>query len=199
MTRIGGVVLCGGRSSRMGRPKAWLPVGDEVMLQRVVRVLRTVLSPVVVVAATGQDVPELPADVIVTRDEIEGKGPLGGLSAGLAVLGDRADAVYVSACDVPFLTAEFVARMASFLTADVDIVVPDVGGYKHPLAAIYRTTVAGEVAMLLAADRLRPVFLFDAVRTRVVTASELGDAVSLRNVNTPEEYAVVLAEIPTED
>ena len=118
----------------MGRPKAWLPVGDELMLQRVVRVLRTVLSPVVVVAAPGQDVPDLPADVIVTRDEVEGKGPLGGLSAGLAATADRADAVYLSACDVPFLKAEFVARMATFLTDDVDIVVPDVGGYQHPLA-----------------------------------------------------------------
>ena len=199
MTRIGGVVLCGGRSSRMGRPKAWLPVGDELMLQRVVRVLRTVLSPVVVVAAPGQDVPELPADVTVTRDEIEGKGPLGGLSAGLAAMADRADAVYLSACDVPFLKAEFVARMATFLTDDVDIVVPDVGGYQHPLAAVYRTSVAGEVAKLLAADRLRPVFLFDAVRTRVVTAAELTEVDSLRNLNTPEEYAAALGELKTAD
>ncbi len=199
MTRIGGVVLCGGRSSRMGRPKAWLPVGDEVMLQRVVRILRTVLSPVVVVAAPGQDVPELPADVIVTRDEIEGKGPLGGLSAGLAAMADRADAVYLSACDVPFLTAAFVARMASFLTPEIDIAVPDVGGYKHPLAAVYRTSVAGEVAKLLAADRLRMTDLFDAVRTRVVTDAELPEAQSLRNLNTPEEYAAALAELKTAD
>ena len=52
--RVGGVVLCGGKSSRMGTPKCWLPFGDEVLLQRVVRVVGGVLSPVVVVAAKGQ-------------------------------------------------------------------------------------------------------------------------------------------------
>ncbi|HUR55514.1 MAG TPA: NTP transferase domain-containing protein, partial [Gemmataceae bacterium] len=58
-----GIVLCGGRSSRMGRAKAWLPFGGETMLQRVVRVVGEVVSPVVVVAAAGQDVPPLPVGV----------------------------------------------------------------------------------------------------------------------------------------
>src|SRR5438067_7908228 len=107
--RTGGIVLCGGRSSRMGRPKAWLPFGGELMLPRVVRVLREVVEPVVVVTAPGQDVPPLPAGAEVVRDEVEGKGPLGGLAAGLAALGGRADAAYLSSCDVPFLRAEFVA------------------------------------------------------------------------------------------
>ena len=52
---IGGIVLCGGESRRMGRPKAWLPFGDELMLQRVVRILGEVVNPIVVVAAPGQD------------------------------------------------------------------------------------------------------------------------------------------------
>lgn len=195
VTRIGGVVLCGGRSSRMGRPKAWLPVGDEVMLQRVVRVLRAVVSPVVVVAAPGQDVPALPDDVDITRDEVEGKGPLGGLAAGLAAIGDSADAVYLSACDVPLLTPNFVWRVASQLTPDVDVAVPEVGGFKHPLAAVYRTSVAHLVAKLLAADRLRMTDLFDGVRTRVLTEADLPGVKSLRNVNTPEEYAAVMEEL----
>ena len=58
--RTGGIVLCGGRSSRMGRPKAWLPFGGELMLPRIVRILREVVEPVVVVAASDQEVPPLP-------------------------------------------------------------------------------------------------------------------------------------------
>src|SRR5947208_6518233 len=100
MMNVGGIVLCGGRSSRMGRPKAWLPVGDELMLPRVVRVLREAVGPVVVVAAPGQDVPPLSAGVEVVRDEVEGLGPLAGLAAGLAALDGPADAAYLSACDV---------------------------------------------------------------------------------------------------
>ena len=57
----GGIVLCGGRSTRMGVPKATLPFGPETMLQRVVRLLGTVVSPIVVVAAREQSLPELPA------------------------------------------------------------------------------------------------------------------------------------------
>src|SRR5437762_3277922 len=114
--RIAGIVLCGGKSSRMGRPKAWLPFGHALMLQRVVRVLGEVVSPVVVVAAPGQDVPPLPESVAVVRDEVEGRGPLAGFAAGLAALKDTADAAYLSACDVPFLTPAFVARVVDCLS-----------------------------------------------------------------------------------
>src|SRR6185312_15898389 len=95
---LGGIILCGGQSRRMGRPKAWLPFGGEVMLPRVVRLLGEVVAPVAVVAAPGQDLPPLPAGVDVVRDEEEGRGPLQGLAAGLAALAGRADAAYLSSC-----------------------------------------------------------------------------------------------------
>src|SRR5262245_46114604 len=87
MLRVGGVVLCGGQSSRMGRPKAWLPIGGETMLGRVVRLLGEVVSPLVVVAAPGQELPPLPPGVTVVRDPERGRGPLQGLAAGLPALG----------------------------------------------------------------------------------------------------------------
>jgi molybdopterin-guanine dinucleotide biosynthesis protein A len=113
--KTGGIVLCGGRSSRMGKPKAWLPFGGEFMLARVVRVLREAVEPVVVVAAPEQDVPPLPSEVRIVRDEIEGRGPLAGLAAGLAALVGTADAVYLSSCDVPLLKPEFVRQVVSLI------------------------------------------------------------------------------------
>src|SRR5262245_54832974 len=110
MTRkagLGGVVLCGGQSQRMGRPKAWLPFGDETLLARVVRRVREVASPVVVVAAPDQDVPALARDVAIVRDPIAGLGPLQGIAAGLDALGDRVRAAFVSSTDVPFLEPAF--------------------------------------------------------------------------------------------
>jgi molybdopterin-guanine dinucleotide biosynthesis protein A len=199
MTRVGGIVLCGGRSSRMGRPKAWLPFGDELMLPRVVRILSEVVSPIVVVAAPGQDVPPLPSDVSIVRDDREGRGPLQGLVAGLAALQGQADAAYLSSCDVPFLQPAFVRRLIDLL-GDHAICVPRVGEYHHPLAALYRLSMAEAVNRLLAEDRLRPVFLFDAVPTRVVSADELQGAdptfQSLRNLNTPEDYESALRDKP---
>src|SRR5438067_9531933 len=97
--QVGGIVLCGGQSKRMGRPKAWLPFGGELLLPRVVRILQQVVSPIVVVAAPGQDVPPLPDRISIVRDPEEGRGPLQGLAAGLEALRGNVDAVYLSSCD----------------------------------------------------------------------------------------------------
>src|SRR5713226_1148730 len=165
--QTGGIVLCGGQSSRMGRPKAWLPFAGELMLPRVVRLLGEAVAPLVVVAAPDQDVPPLPAEVEIVRDPEQGRGPLQGLAAGLAALRGRTDAAYLSSCDVPFLQPAFVRRLIALL-GDHAICVPRVGDYHHPLAAVYRLGVADTVARLLAENRLRPFFLFEAVPTRVV-------------------------------
>src|SRR5580700_6643343 len=111
MIRVGGIILCGGQSQRMGRAKAWLPFAGELMLPRVVRLLREAVDPVVVVAAPDQEVPPLAADIAIVRDEEKGRGPLQGLAAGLAALEGRAEAAYLSSCDVPFLKPAFVRRL----------------------------------------------------------------------------------------
>jgi molybdopterin-guanine dinucleotide biosynthesis protein A len=119
------------------------------------------------------------------------------LAAGLAALQGKADAAYLSSCDVPFLQPAFVRRLIELL-GDHAICVPRVGGFHHPLAAVYRVEVADAVARLLAEDRLRPFFLFEAVPTRVVGPEELADAdptfQSLRNLNTPDEYEAAVRE-----
>jgi molybdenum cofactor guanylyltransferase len=191
MASTGGIILCGGQSKRMGKPKAWLPIGGEIMLPRVVRILSEVVAPIVVVAAPEQDLPPLPDAAIIVRDGARGRGPLQGLAAGLAALQGRCEAAYASSCDVPFLRPAFVRRVIELL-GDKQICVPYVGGYHHPLAAVYRVGVLDAVQKLLAENRMRPVFLFDAVPTRFVQADELCDVdpgfESLRNLNTPEEY-----------
>jgi molybdopterin-guanine dinucleotide biosynthesis protein A len=181
----------------MGRPKAWLPFAGEIMLPRVVRLLAGVVHPIVVVAAPQQDVPPLPAGVAIVRDEEKGRGPLQGLAAGLKVLAGRAEAAYLSSCDVPFLKPTFVQRLIDLLGDDA-ICVPRVGGYHHPLAAVYRLEVAEAVSRLLAENRLRPFFLFEAVPTRIVEATELADVdptfQTLRNLNTSEDYEMAVQD-----
>jgi molybdopterin-guanine dinucleotide biosynthesis protein A len=171
----------------MGRPKALLPFGDEVLLQRVVRVLRGVVDPVVVVAAPGQELPDL-GGILIARDDREFLGPLNGLAAGLAALDGRADVAYASACDAPFLTGDFIRRVLGHLEG-VDVAMPDVGGLRHPLAAGYRLSVRPAVRALLDRGSRRLLDLTDVCRTRLVAESELIDLEPLRNLNTPEEYA----------
>lgn len=196
--KVGGIVLCGGQSKRMGRPKAWLPFAGELMLPRLVRILSAVVQPVVVVAAPEQDVPPLPAEVQLVRDKVKDRGPLQGLAAGLAALQGQADAAYLSSCDVPFLKPAFVRRLIGLL-GNHAICAPKIGEYHHPLAAVYRLSVLHAVERLLQEDRLRPFFLFAAVPTRIVEAAELRDVdptfQSLRNLNTPEDYETALREV----
>jgi molybdenum cofactor guanylyltransferase len=190
------VVLCGGKSTRMGTSKALLPFGSETMLQRVVRLLSAVVSPIVVVAAGDQPLPELHSQVIVTRDEQEGRGPLEGLRAGLKALPAHVDAAYVTSCDVPLLEAGFVREMLD-LANGFDIAVVETDGFFHPLSAVYRRSVLPDVEALLAINRLRPVFLFDRVKTRRVRPSEITadpELRTLRNLNTRADYEQALAD-----
>jgi molybdopterin-guanine dinucleotide biosynthesis protein A len=197
LNRCGGIVLCGGKSSRMGAPKALLPFGPEVMLQRVVRLLSQAVEPIVVVAAADQELPELPAGVIVVRDRREYRGPLEGLAGGLAALPPACEAAYATGCDVPFLEPRFVCRVLELL-GGYDVAVPRTEGFFHPLAAVYRRSVLPHVERLLAEDRLRAADLFDLVPTREVSAAELSEVDpklgTLRNLNLPEEYQAALAE-----
>src|SRR4051794_11642805 len=200
---LGAVVLCGGQSRRMGQPKAWLPFGPERLLQRVVRLVGTGIGdgPIVVVAAPGQEYPPLPDSVIVVRDPVGGRGPLQGLAAGLSALPGSVELAYASATDVPFLVPAWIGRLRE-LIGDHDLAIPLFDGHHHPLAALYRpATVLPAVDALLRADRLRPVFLIDSVRTRVVTAEELRDVdpgmETLRNLNTPDDYQRALDEAHT--
>jgi len=190
-------VLCGGKSTRMGVPKATLPFGPETMLQRVVRLLGTVVSPIVVVAAREQSLPPLPDDVVVTHDEREQRGPLEGLRAGLKALPSSVQFAYITSCDVPLLVPEFVERMVELL-GDHDIAVMEIDGFPHPLSAVYRRDTLPHVESLLENDKLRPVFLFDAVRTRRVRPEEMisvdPELRTLRNLNTPEDYLAALKE-----
>src|SRR4051812_14260237 len=101
--RKGAIILCGGKSSRMGRDKSTLPFGTEPMLARVVQLVSEVVEPkdMVVIAAPNQTLPRLPAPVTVARDATKFRGPLQGLATGLGVLCGRFEAVYATACDVP--------------------------------------------------------------------------------------------------
>ena len=194
----GAIILCGGKSSRMGRDKATLPFGPELMLQRVIRLVNQVVNPqrIVVVAAPGQVLPEIPTAITVTHDERQDRGPLEGLAAGLRVTGKNVDAVYATSCDVPLLVPDFIERMFELL-GNYDIAVPRDGQHHHPLAAVYRVSVLQRVQQLLGTDRLRPRFLFDEVNTREVPVDELRsvdpELATLENLNHPEDYLKALA------
>jgi molybdopterin-guanine dinucleotide biosynthesis protein A len=163
--QAGAIILAGGRSSRVGSPKPALDWHGSTLLRRVSGLAqRTVDGPVVVVRAPGQDLPGLPPSIEVVSDAREGRGPLQGLAAGLTAIGDRAEIAYVSSTDVPLLHPAFMRRVIEAVSDDVDVVLPEIHGFRQPLSAAYRLSLLPEVEALIHADQLKPAFLFERCR-----------------------------------
>lgn len=199
MSDAAAIVLAGGRSSRMGSPKAALDWHGSTLLRRVTGIVaRSLDGPVIVVSAPGQALPALDGAVEVVTDDREGRGPVQGIAAGLAAIGDRAEIAYVSSTDVPLLHPAFVRAVVGSLDDTVDVVLPEVGGFRQPLSAVYRVDLLGAINDLIAADRMRPAFLFE--RSRVLRLSEADllnnralnlldpDLRSVSNLNEPADY-----------
>jgi molybdopterin-guanine dinucleotide biosynthesis protein A len=185
--RTAGIVLCGGKSSRMGRPKAWLPWRGSPMLVHVVEVLRRVVDEVLVVSSGKLDLPPLDAPVVADREP--DLGPLAGIREGLAHV--RGELAYVTATDAPFLEPAFVAALLAYGGA----VAPEQGGHVQTLAAVYPRAALPCAEALIRAGRLRPLHLLEAANYRRVPAAELPAARGVRGFNTPAEYLDAVREL----
>jgi molybdopterin-guanine dinucleotide biosynthesis protein A len=193
----------------MGAAKAGLEWHGSTLLYRTAAVLaRTVDGPVIVVAAPGQELPELPDGVAVVEDPVEGLGPMQGLAVGLAAVADRAEVAFVCSTDLPFLHPAYVRRVLRGLTEDAEVALPMARGFRQPLAAAYRTRIAGLVADLLAQGNDRPGMIFKhCAVVQLDDAALLEDAALARhdpeldsvvNVNTPEDYSAAQDREPPE-
>jgi molybdenum cofactor guanylyltransferase len=197
---LAGVVLAGGASLRMGRDKATMPVpaallgskdGSEApitMVERVVSVVGQRCQPVFVVAAPGQSLPELPARVV--RDDARGVGPLLATGRGLRAAAEAgAKRAFLSAADMPLLTADVIDLLeARAIELDADVVLPW-DGRDHYLAAVYRTELADEADALVAAGERSMRALVDRVDAQRIVIPE---SRSLTNVNSDADLRTLL-------
>jgi molybdopterin-guanine dinucleotide biosynthesis protein A len=188
----------------MGTPKAALEWHGSTLLRRVTGIVgRATGGPVVVVRAPGQELPTLPGGIEVTEDAREGRGPLQGLAAGFAAMAGRAEVAFVASTDAPLLHPAFVRMVVRALDGDHDVALPQAGGFPHPLAAAYRTSLLPAVEELIAADRLRHALLFERCRVRRLDeAALLADPAvaafdpeldSVLNLNEPADYEAARA------
>ena len=189
-----GIVLCGGRSTRMGQDKASLRCGDETLLERAVRVVKEVADEVIVVARpvedrdTGGGNPFFGLPVVLVHDPIADLGPLAGIAAGLSA--STTDLNIVIACDMPLIRAAVLRRLLD-LRGNADICLAVIDGRASPLCAVYRSSVAVAAQQLLAAGERRVMRLLDQVQTKRVDAAVFRDLDpdldSFLSCNTPED------------
>ena len=185
---LAAVILAGGASRRMGRDKATLPFEGKTMVEHTVAVLSTRCSPVFVIAAQGQPLPDMPAEVL--RDEVRGIGPLLATGRGLRAAADAGlELAFVCAVDMPFLDAALIDELAGpAVRLGADVVLPW-DGRDHYLAGIYRTSLADHVERLIAAGERSMRALVDTVDTQRIVMPEQR---SLTNVNSAADLAAVV-------
>ena len=188
------IILCGGRSTRMGADKGSLHFGSETILERIVRIVRSVADEVIVVARRQQQVP---AGLTVVNDPVEDLGPLAGIAAGLAA--SKSDLNLVVACDMPLIKPQVLERLLSLID-DHDACVAVVDGHASALCGIYRTRIAADAQALLDSGERRVMRLLDRVHTKRVDAAAFRDIdpnlETFISVDTPEKYAAARALIP---
>ncbi len=184
------IVLCGGRSSRMGRPKAWLPWFGRTMVEHVVEQVRPVVDEVVVVTSQALDLPRLDARIV--RDREAERGPLAGLRDGL--LATDADRSFVTSTDAPFLEAADVDSMLG----RADACAPLSEGFVQVLCAVYPRR-AGELARaLLDAGKRRPLDLLEALDYEAIASETLrpgGGTPPWSGFNSPAAYLAAVRSV----
>lgn len=170
----------------MGRDKATLPFEGTTLLERVVAAVRVRCDPVFVIAAPGQRLPAVDAQVL--RDDVRGVGPLVATGRGLqAAAAAGRDLAFVCAVDMPYLTAEVIDELVGpAVRLQADVVLPW-DGREHYLAGVYRSDLAERVSTLVAAGERSMRSLAESVDTqRIVLAT---DQRALTNVNTAADLA----------
>ncbi|UCE41814.1 MAG: molybdenum cofactor guanylyltransferase [Candidatus Aminicenantes bacterium] len=181
------IILAGGKSSRMARDKAFVTVGGESLLQRVINAVDPIAGNTIVVAAKGQTLP-LPSgrqNMKVVADIFPNKGVLGGLYTGLAA--SKSFYNLVVACDMPFLNQNFLRPLLQIANG-YDAVIPRLGNMIEPLHAVYTKDCLGILAGLFEHDNLKVRDAFPLLRVRYLGAAEIEGLdprrLSLFNVNT---------------
>jgi molybdopterin-guanine dinucleotide biosynthesis protein A len=185
-------ILVGGRARRFdGRDKSALIVGGRAILDRQLDQLRQITDDILLIGGgAGGRV----QNVRVVPDRAPDCGPLGGLDAALAAARD--DRLVLLACDMPFVSAPFLAYLLR-LTENADAVVPRTQRGYHPLCAAYSRMCQASIARRLAERRLKMLDFLEDVQVHAVNSDDIerfGDGERmLTNVNTPDELHNVAA------
>ena len=200
MTGFGTIVLAGGASSRMGRPKALLPFGGETLIERVVRAMATVSEEVVVVTGPHVQLPSLPDDVRIIEDAEPLQGPLSGIWNGLSAAAHETS--FVCGCDHPFLAPALATFLVerSLASPRAAAVWASWGGSLQPLIGAYRKAAILLVAEAMLASGKRRVIDLPS-KTTIVTVPEAElraidpSGRSFQDIDTPEAYERALRQL----
>ena len=184
---VAGVILAGGKSSRMGRNKALLPYNGKPLIETVYRIMAELFDQVAIVTNSPDDYSFIPC--LKIPDIHVGMGSIAGIHAGLEWSPE--ERIFVAGCDMPFLEKELVRHLAALSVHESAVVPCTPGGYE-PLHAIYSKRLLPLLEEALKSDRKRIIDLVTLMEAKVISAEDIAVVSpqfrSFINLNTPDDY-----------
>jgi molybdopterin-guanine dinucleotide biosynthesis protein A len=182
-----GIILAGGRANRMGGiNKAFIEVGGERLIDRTMRIYRALFGEIII--STNSPLEYLGFDARIVTDIYKGKGPLGGIHAGL--LHATFEHAFVSACDMPYLSEAFIGHIIA-QADDHDLVVPVTANGFESLHAIYSRSCLPVIESQIARDELKVALLFRKFKTREIREEDIRrfdpEGKLFANINRPDD------------
>src|SRR3954467_6801521 len=184
-----GIILAGGKSSRMGTNKALLTIDGKTVIERIVDQLDQIVDEIIVVTNHFQDYEFLQLPMV--EDKWKEMGPLAGIEAGLNA--SKTERNLIVACDMPFISIQLGTYLLSCLK-DYQAAVPEISGQLHPLFAAYRKEVCGTVTQSLEQNQLRIRHLLHSIHVKIVKEELLqslglpNEEIYFFNMNGRDEY-----------
>ncbi|MDO8886905.1 molybdenum cofactor guanylyltransferase [Candidatus Oleimmundimicrobium sp.] len=187
MEKIAGIILTGGKSSRLGTDKCLLKLGAKTILEDLVGKLYLLCEEVILVSNT----PELHkmSGVEVAQDEIPHQGPLGGMLAGLKASNHFHN--FIVSCDTPFLNLNLAKHLIAE-AKDFDVVIPESKSGPEPLQAIYSKNCVGYIEERLRNQDFKIISFFKDVKVKKIKEDKVIEfdsrLLSFYNINTFEDF-----------
>ncbi len=193
------IILCGGRSRRMGLDKSSLPFGRGTVLQRIETIFFQFAKRVTVVISHDAPKPNVGENTDIIRDENTDFGPLEGLRVGINHHARDSEFVFVGTCDAPLVIPDVYREMLNRLVQNEDChaTIPVIDKQLYPLTGVYRTSLVDTIGEMVANEELRVRDLFSRINFVAVGANELRtidpDLNTIKNMNNQQEYRQMLA------
>lgn len=186
--QISGIIMAGGRSSRMKFNKAFAQVGGKPVIQMIIEKFKPLFQEIIIISNEPQLFTSF--GLPIYQDIYPYLGPVGGIHSALVNASN--DQMFILGCDMPFMNMQLVEYMLSKIS-DYDSVVPEIDSYLQPLAAVYNRTCLPVFTECLEHDKLKLTLIFSELNALVLKEDELQKFGSVRemffNVNDPDALA----------
>jgi molybdenum cofactor guanylyltransferase len=185
---ITGIILSGGKNSRMGVNKAFLEIDGIRLIERMMNIYRRIFDEVIIVTNDPLAYLEF-SDAAIVTDIYKGMGPLGGIYSGLFYANNCH--AFVSACDMPFLNEEFILYMIE-QKCNYDVVVPQLSEGYQALHAVYSQRCLLYIKRMMEANKLKISDFYKEVRLLGIPEEKMKpfneDGRLFLNINTPQDF-----------